>query len=81
MDARRSCRDGIPARLLKQREEAVMKWYFIFWAISLSLNGPYDSEAECVAALEKQIQNPVMRDFYDSPPRTAGICLQGIARP
>lgn len=62
-----------------------MKWYFLFWVVGLSLSEPYNTEAECVAALERRLENPyadiIDSGFYGNSLKPGGICLQGVLRP
>lgn len=54
----------------------MIKWWFLFFLRGLSLNGPYDSEQECLAALKIATDAPIPDQGFDGA-RAGGLCFQG----
>ncbi len=55
-----------------------MKWYFLVIAITVAYNGPFDTQEDCLAALNNSKPNFIDQFFYQPPISVFGICFQGI---
>jgi hypothetical protein len=54
-----------------------MKWFFIFFLRGISLNGPFDSQKDCLEALKKAEAAPVMDAGFDNA-KPYGLCFQAV---
>lgn len=58
-----------------------MKWFVLVWALGTGYAGPFDTQAECEAALAAARPNVIDPSFYQPPIKVGGICIQGIPAP
>lgn len=54
-----------------------MKWFVLFLLRGVSLGGPYDTQQECAAALDKAMAQPIIDQRFDGA-TAGGVCFQGI---
>lgn len=55
----------------------MVKWYFMFFMRGMSIGGPYETQQECVDALQKQIEAPIMDQGFDNA-KAGGLCFQAV---
>ena len=54
-----------------------MKWWFLFFLRGVAIGGPYDTQQECLAALQSEITQPILDPGWDNA-KASGLCFQAI---